>query len=194
MVAGRVRQVVILYSNDCMEIGLGGLSIGRLRRVVVWTGLTVFITCKAAGFPGIVSSITQPRWVTCECCFVSMSLNFILSFFIFLILHWLANRIDSVFSSPKWILNLLSTNQSQIFSESLFNAFSISSTSLCWKIRNELSAYINKLEFTASDVSVIEIRNSEGPRIEPCGTPLITWQWRNKKQTGNWPFHRFKII
>ena len=31
MVAGRVRQVVVLYSNDCMGICLGGLSIGRLK-------------------------------------------------------------------------------------------------------------------------------------------------------------------
>ena len=35
MVAGRVRQVVVLYSNDCMRIHLGGLRIGRLRQVVV---------------------------------------------------------------------------------------------------------------------------------------------------------------
>ena len=35
VVAGRVRQVVVLYSNDCMGICLGGLSIGRYRRVVV---------------------------------------------------------------------------------------------------------------------------------------------------------------
>ena len=28
MFAGHVRQVVVLYSNDCMETGLGGLSIG----------------------------------------------------------------------------------------------------------------------------------------------------------------------
>ena len=35
VVAGRVRQVVVLYSNDCMGICWGGLSIGRLRRVVV---------------------------------------------------------------------------------------------------------------------------------------------------------------
>ena len=33
--AGSVRQVVILYSNDFMEIGLGELSIGGLRQVVV---------------------------------------------------------------------------------------------------------------------------------------------------------------
>ena len=35
MVAGGVRQVVILYSKDCKRIGLGGLSVGRLRQVVV---------------------------------------------------------------------------------------------------------------------------------------------------------------
>ena len=35
VVAGRFRQVVVLPSNDCMGIRLGGLSIGRLRRVVV---------------------------------------------------------------------------------------------------------------------------------------------------------------
>ena len=35
MVAGRVKQVVVLYSNDCTGIRWGGLSIGRLRRVVV---------------------------------------------------------------------------------------------------------------------------------------------------------------
>ena len=35
MVAGRVQQVVVLYSNDCMGIRWGRLSIGRLRRKVV---------------------------------------------------------------------------------------------------------------------------------------------------------------
>ena len=35
MVAGHVRQVVVLYSTDCMGIGLGRLSIGRLRQAVV---------------------------------------------------------------------------------------------------------------------------------------------------------------
>ena len=42
MVAGCVRQVVVLYSNDCMEIWMGGLSIGRLIKVVVCLGLTVY--------------------------------------------------------------------------------------------------------------------------------------------------------
>ena len=35
MVAGRVRQLVVLYSNDGTGICLGGLSVGRLTEVVV---------------------------------------------------------------------------------------------------------------------------------------------------------------
>ena len=36
VVTDRVRQVAVLHSNDCARIYLGGLNIGRLRRVVVW--------------------------------------------------------------------------------------------------------------------------------------------------------------
>ena len=43
MVAGRVRQVVVLYSNDCTRICLGGLRISRLTEVIVRTGLTVML-------------------------------------------------------------------------------------------------------------------------------------------------------
>ena len=35
VVAGRIRQVVVLYSNNCMGFCLGGLSLGRLKQVVV---------------------------------------------------------------------------------------------------------------------------------------------------------------
>ena len=35
VVTGRVKQVVILYSNDCTGIRLGGLRIGRLTEVVI---------------------------------------------------------------------------------------------------------------------------------------------------------------
>ena len=35
MVAGRVREVVVLNSNKGMGIFLGALSVGRLRQVVV---------------------------------------------------------------------------------------------------------------------------------------------------------------
>ena len=34
VVAGCVRQVVVLYSNNCMGICLGRLSAGRLRLVI----------------------------------------------------------------------------------------------------------------------------------------------------------------
>ena len=35
VVPGRVRQVVVLHSNDCMGICLSGLGIGLLRPVVI---------------------------------------------------------------------------------------------------------------------------------------------------------------
>ena len=35
VVAGHIRQVVVLHSNGCMGICLGGLSIGCLKQVVV---------------------------------------------------------------------------------------------------------------------------------------------------------------
>ena len=34
VVAGRIRQVTVLYSDDCMRICLGELSTGRIRQVV----------------------------------------------------------------------------------------------------------------------------------------------------------------
>ena len=50
----------------------------------------------------------------CACCFVFISLYLIFSLQIFLALRF----INLVLSSPKWIVNLLSINQSGIFSES----------------------------------------------------------------------------
>ena len=44
MVAGRVRHVVVLYSNDWMGICLGRLSIGRCTEVVFRTSLTVTLS------------------------------------------------------------------------------------------------------------------------------------------------------
>ena len=49
----------------------------------------------------------------------------------FLILRLLLKRIDLVLSSPKWILNLLSTNQSHIRLKFLLSWISISLMSLC---------------------------------------------------------------
>ena len=49
----------------------------------------------------------------------------------FLILRLLLKRIDLVLSSLKWILNLLSTNQSHIKLKFLLSWISISLMSLC---------------------------------------------------------------
>ena len=38
MVAGCIRQVVVLCSNYCMGIGLGSLSFGRLRQCSSYRG------------------------------------------------------------------------------------------------------------------------------------------------------------
>ena len=44
MFAGRRREVIVLYSKDWMGICLGRLTIGRLTRVVIKTGLTVMLS------------------------------------------------------------------------------------------------------------------------------------------------------
>ena len=43
VIAGRVRQVIVLYSNNCMAIiCLGGISISRrLLEVVIWAALNI---------------------------------------------------------------------------------------------------------------------------------------------------------
>ena len=43
VVAGHIRQVVVLYSNACTRICLSGLRIGCLTEVDVWAGLTVIL-------------------------------------------------------------------------------------------------------------------------------------------------------
>ena len=56
VIACRIRQVVALYSNDCMGICLGGPSTGRLRRVVVlqtWSFGQVWLFC---------SILLNPNW------------------------------------------------------------------------------------------------------------------------------------
>ena len=59
-----------------------------------------------------------------------------------------------IFLSPRWILNLLPTNHSHKLVKSLFNWCSIAWTSLCWNVRLESFAYKNKLELTASGISL----------------------------------------
>ena len=87
--------------------------------------LILFITESALVFLDIVSSSMHSRYFTLECCLICISPYFIFSFLTFFILNLVAKSIDLVLSSPKWILSLLSTNQSQLLSKSLFSCFSI---------------------------------------------------------------------
>ena len=55
---------------------------------------------------------------------------------------------------PKWILSILSTNQSHMFAKSSFNCFSIPLRFLLWKTRHVSSPYKNWLHLTAIVISV----------------------------------------
>ena len=78
-----------------------------------------------------VFSRMQPKYMTLECFFVLTSLYWASSAFEFLISCLLPNKIDFVLSSPKCILNLLSTNQSQSMVKFLFNTVLISGICFC---------------------------------------------------------------
>ena len=67
---------------------------------------------NAIDSPDIVSSSKQPKYVTLEYCFISIPLYIILSFPAFFNLSFEPKSIHFVFSSPRWILNLLSTKHS----------------------------------------------------------------------------------
>ena len=68
-----------------------------------------------------------------------------------------------VSSSPKWIDSLLSTNQSHKFTNSLFKAFSISMTFLCWHKMLVLSL--------CRYVWVFDEACGKGPNIDHWETP-----------------------
>ena len=104
----------------------------------------LFNAFKAISSSNKVSSKAQPRYVTWESCFTLI----FYSFPALLILCLLAKRTDLVLSSPKCMLNLLSTNQSQTFSKSLFSYFSVFLTSLCCCMRYESSVCKNRFNFT----------------------------------------------
>ena len=120
--------------------------------------------------PERVSSKMQLKYVTLEYCVILMSLYWMFSCFDFLILCLLPNKIDFVLSSPKWILNLLSTNQSQSILKFLFSADSISVISLCWNIKQVSSAYSNSSQSTAYGISFIYKRKRNGPKMDSGGT------------------------
>ena len=109
------------------------LEIYFYSRKILVSNLCCSNVFKAIDSPEKVLSKAQPRYVTCKCCFILI----FYSFPAFLILCLLAKRTNLVLSSPRCMINLLSTNQSQTFSKSLFSCFSVSLTSLCWYTRYE---------------------------------------------------------
>ena len=83
------------------------------------------------------------------------------------------NNIDSVFSRSND--KRFSTNHSLTDSNSLLRTFSISDTSLLEASRAESSSYKRSLQLTAAFISLTYIRNRNGPSIDPCGTPHVTY-------------------
>ena len=87
---------------------------------------------------------------------------------------------DLVLSSPKWILSLLSTNQSQSLLNSVLSLSEIVSRSLAWKTRQVSSAYRSISQPTAPGRALTYKRNRSGPRIEPWGHHIhFFMSWRN---------------
>ena len=126
---------------------------------------------NAIDFPDIVSSSKQPRYVTLEYCFISILLYIILSFPVFFNLSFKLKSMRFVLSSPRWLVNLLSTNYSHKLAKSLFNWCTIVWTSLCWNVRLESSAYKGKSEWTAWGISLTYSKNRRGSKIDPWETP-----------------------
>ena len=97
---------------------------------------------KCHSFPQTLShALNILRNFTLKSCLICISPYFMWSFLMIFFLNLEAKSIDSVLSSPEWILSILSTKQSHILVISTFNYFSISLISLCWEIRHESSAY-----------------------------------------------------
>ena len=79
-------------------------------------------------------------------------------------------RIDLVLSFPKWMFNLLSTNQSHILEKFLVSSSFILSRSLCWNYKHVSSAERNRSQSTACGMLFIYNRNNNGPIMDSCGT------------------------
>ena len=83
-------------------------------------------------------------------------------------------RKDLVLSSPKWMLNLLSFNQSQRLEKFKFNWSSISYSFSCWNVRQIWFAYQrNKSHFTVWGMSFEYNKNKSRPNIDSWGTPQV---------------------
>ena len=113
-----------------------------------------------------------------EYCLICTSPYFIFSFQTFFILNLIAKSIDLVLPSPKWILSLLLTNQSQMLSKSLFSSFFFQ---YLYVDRQGVYHQHKKIFYlTACETSLIYGRRSRGSRIDTCNTPLdINAGWAN---------------
>ena len=120
--------------------------------------------------PERVSSKMQPKYVTLDYCFILISLYWMFGSFHFLIFCLLPIKIDFVLYLPKWIVNLLSTNQPQSILKFLFIADSILIISLCSNIKQVSSAYSYSSQSTACGISFIYKWNRSGPKMDPSGT------------------------
>ena len=109
--------------------------------------------------------------MTSEYCLIFNEPYEIFSLWSFLHLFKGAKRMDFVLSSRKWILNLLSTNQSQMFEKCLLSC-SIILMSLCWEIRPVSWAYSRRSQFTACTIFT-QSKNKNGSKMDTLGTPQI---------------------
>ena len=90
----------------------------------------------------------------------------------YLLLYALPDKsMDFILSSPKWMLSLLSTNQSQGLLNSVLSFSEIVSRSLAWKTRHVSSAYNSISHLIAPCMSLTYKSNNRGPRIGPWETP-----------------------
>ena len=102
--------------------------------------LILFITFKAIASPDKVSSNSQPEYVTFEYWLILTSPYSMSRGTIFLFQFLVEKRIDLVLSFPKWMVNLLSTNQSHILEKFFVCSLFICSRSLCWNNKHVSSA------------------------------------------------------
>ena len=103
--------------------------------------LILLITFKAIASPNRFSTNSQSKYFTFEYCLILMLPYFISNVAIFFFLFLVEKKIDLDLSSPKWMLSLLSTNQSHILQMFLVCSFFIRSRSLCWYSKHVSSAY-----------------------------------------------------
>ena len=115
-------------------------------------------------------------------------LYIISSFWSLFILHLEGQKMELILSSSKWILRLLSTNQSHMFPKSLFNCFLISLIFLLWKTSHVPSAYKNRLHLTAIGISLSYIKNNKERRKTLVAHRMICLKlW--KRNSWNLPYN-----